>query len=93
MPLVALVAETRSGLINFLSETIFRETRSMLGDLEQSVVPSELSVKTYRLKKLLEILDCMKSGVYQYLQLSINICNVNKVIECRTMNVKYRTHS
>ena len=68
LPLVPLVAETRSGLIDFLSETIFRETRSMLGDLEQSVVQSELSVKTYRLKKLLEILDCMKSSVYQYLQ-------------------------
>lgn len=66
--LVDLGTETRSQLIDFLSETIFRETRSMLGDLELSIAQPELSMKTYRLKKLLEMLDCMKSGIYQYLQ-------------------------
>lgn len=68
LPLVDLGTETRSQLIVFLSETIFRETRSMLGDMERSATQAELSVKTYRLKKLLEMLDCMKSRIYQYLQ-------------------------
>lgn len=68
LPLVPLVSETRSNLIEFFSDRIFSETRSMLSDLDQSSPPSELSTKTYRLKKLLEVLDCLKSETYQYLQ-------------------------
>lgn len=68
LPLVDLGTETRSRLIEFFSECIFRETRSVLGDLDNAVPQPELAVKTYRLKKLLEMLDCVKSGVYQYLQ-------------------------
>jgi hypothetical protein len=68
LPLVPLVAETRSRLIEFFSESIFQETRLMLGDIEHSMPQPELVLKTYRLKKLLELLDCLKSGVYQYLQ-------------------------
>jgi hypothetical protein len=52
----------------FFSECIFRETRSVLGDLDNAVPQPELAAKTYRLKKLLEMLDCLKNGVYQYLQ-------------------------
>jgi hypothetical protein len=36
--------------------------------IEHSMPQPELVLKTYRLKKLLELLDCLKSGVYQYLQ-------------------------
>jgi hypothetical protein len=68
LPLVPLVAETRSQLIAFFSESIFQETRIMLNDIENSAPPTELAVKTYRLKKLLELLDCLKNGFYQYLQ-------------------------
>jgi hypothetical protein len=68
LPLVPLVAETRSKLIEFFSEHIFSETRSMLGDLDRSLPQTELMTKTYRLKKLLELLDCLKSETYQYLQ-------------------------
>ena len=68
LPLVPLVTETRSRLIEFFSERIFSETRSMLGDLDRSTPQSELTIKTYRLKKLLELLDCLKSETYQYLQ-------------------------
>jgi hypothetical protein len=68
LPLVPLLAETRSRLIEFFSEHIFSETRSMLGDLERSLPQPELVTKTYRLKKLLELLDCLKSETYQYLQ-------------------------
>jgi hypothetical protein len=68
LPLVPLVAETRTKLIEFFSERIFQETKMMLGDIENSTPSSELVVKTYRLKKLLELLDCLKNGVYQYLQ-------------------------
>jgi hypothetical protein len=68
LPLVPLGAETRSKLIEFFSEHIFSETRSMLGDLDRSTPQPELSTKTYRLKKLLEVLDCLKSETYQYLQ-------------------------
>jgi hypothetical protein len=70
LPLVPLEPETRSKLVDFLSETIFQETRSMLGALEQSMPQPELTVQTYRLKKLLEMLDCTKNRVYQYLQCS-----------------------
>jgi hypothetical protein len=68
LPLVDLGTETRSRLIEFFSECIFRETRSVLGVLDNAVPQRELAVKTYRLKKLLEMLDCLKSGIYQYLQ-------------------------
>jgi hypothetical protein len=68
LPLVSLGTETRSRLIEFFSECIFRETRSVLGDLDNAVPQPELAAKTYRLKKLLEMLDCLKNGVYQYLQ-------------------------
>jgi hypothetical protein len=68
LPLVPLAGETRSQLIEFFSECIFQETRQMLGDLDKSVSQPELAVKTYRLKKLLELLDCLKNGIYQYLQ-------------------------
>jgi hypothetical protein len=76
LSLVPLGAETRSKLIEFFSERIFSETRfpfreampTMLGDLDRATPQPELSTKTYRLKKLLEVLDCLKSETYQYLQ-------------------------
>lgn len=76
LPLVPLVAETRSKLIELFSERIFSETRfpfreampTMLGELDRLTPQPELSTKTYRLKKLLEVLDCLKSETYQYLQ-------------------------
>ena len=63
-----LVTETRSMLVEFFSDPVFSETRSMLGDLDRSLLQAELVTKTYRLKKLLELLDCLKSETYQYLQ-------------------------
>jgi hypothetical protein len=68
LPLVILGSETRSRLIEFFSDCIFQETRLVLGDLENAVPQFDLHVKTYRLKKLLEFIDCLKNGVYQYLQ-------------------------
>jgi hypothetical protein len=68
LPLVHLVAETRSKLIAFFSDSIVQETRVMLGDIENSTPPKELALKTDRLRKLLELLDCLKRGMYQYLQ-------------------------
>ena len=68
LPLVRLDDTIREGFINVLSDTFFQETRQMLGALEQAHSTELLSDQTYRLKKLLEMLDCFKNPAYQYLQ-------------------------
>lgn len=68
LPLIKLDDTTRQGFINVLSDTFFQETRQMLGYMEQANSTELLSNQAYRLKKLLEMLDCLKNPVYQYLQ-------------------------
>jgi hypothetical protein len=54
-------------LISFFSSAIQNETAALLKHLE-SESESSVSSRTYRLRKMLELLDCLKSESYQYLQ-------------------------
>ncbi|MDY6783790.1 MAG: hypothetical protein SW833_14820 [Cyanobacteriota bacterium] len=65
IPLVELKKSTRSQFVDFFNETIVEETKKVLDRLD-SLSPSVESV--YRLRKLIELLDCFKNESYQYLQ-------------------------
>jgi hypothetical protein len=68
LPLVKLEVPIRRQLVDFFSETIFSETKAVLAELDRSATQVDLVPKTYRLKKLLELLDCLKVESYDYFQ-------------------------
>jgi hypothetical protein len=65
LPLVKLGKVNRQSFIAFFNEAIVSETKVILEMLANSSVQEE---RIYRLKKLIELLDCMKDESYQYLQ-------------------------
>jgi hypothetical protein len=67
LPVVTLGNSNRRTLISFFSSAIQNETAALLKHLE-SESESSVSSRTYRLRKMLELLDCLKSESYQYLQ-------------------------
>lgn len=68
LPLVTLGIATRRGLIEFFSEAILGETRALIHGSESPMTQTQWQDKTTRLKTLLELLDCLKTDTYQYLQ-------------------------
>jgi hypothetical protein len=67
LPLVPLCNANRKNLISFFSSAIQSETTALLKQLEIEHETS-ISSRTYRLRKMLELVDCLKSESYQYLQ-------------------------
>jgi hypothetical protein len=68
LPLIKLEVPTRQKLVTFFSETIFSETREVLAELERATTQADILPRAYRLKKLLELLDCVKVESYDYFQ-------------------------
>ncbi|HBB35283.1 MAG TPA: hypothetical protein DDZ80_01340 [Cyanobacteria bacterium UBA8803] len=68
LPLIPLASTTRSMLIAFFNEMILKETAAMLADLERTISKEILEPRTYRIKKLLELLNCCKNSTFAYLQ-------------------------
>lgn len=64
-PLVKLGKNNRQEMMNFFSNAIVSETKAILNKIEKLRMQNE---ETYRLKKLIELLDCIKNENYQYLQ-------------------------
>jgi hypothetical protein len=62
---VSLNTPTRQKMIDFLYETIVEETKVLLYQIEDLAIHDEL---TYRLSKLIAILDCVKNPQHYYLQ-------------------------
>lgn len=65
LPLVKLGKVNRKKLIEFFNDCIVNETKEILNQLGESLIKEE---RIYRLKKLIELLDCIKDEKYQYLQ-------------------------
>ena len=65
LPLVKLAPVTRKTFVEFFTESVLLHTKQILLQLEQDKPQAEL---VYRLKKLMELLDCLKNEDYQYLQ-------------------------
>ena len=63
--LVQLAPSTRKTFIEFFTESVVLHSKQVLLQLEQGSLQSEL---VYRLKKLIELLDCLKNEDYHYLQ-------------------------
>ncbi len=63
--LVPLAPLTRKTFIEFFTESVVIHTKQILLQLEQDQPQAEL---VYRLKKLIELLDCFKNEDYLYLQ-------------------------
>jgi hypothetical protein len=61
---VKLGKVNRQRFINFFNEAIVDETKVILEMLANSSVKEE---RIYRIKKLIELLDCIKEEKYQYL--------------------------
>ena len=68
LPLIQLSSTTRSMFTACFNEMILKETAAMLVDLEKTISQEILSERTYRLKKLLELLNCCKNSRFSYLQ-------------------------
>lgn len=68
LPLIPLASTTRSMLVAFFNEMILKETAAMLADLERTISKEILAPRTYRIKKLLELLNCCKNSSFAYLQ-------------------------
>ncbi|MEC4805845.1 MAG: hypothetical protein SAJ12_19600 [Jaaginema sp. PMC 1079.18] len=64
-PVVNLNKEVRSQMLDFLYNAIVSETKELLFQIEDLAIHDEL---TYRIDKLIAILDCVKNTQYQYLQ-------------------------
>ncbi|MFP4009286.1 MAG: hypothetical protein ACLFV6_14975 [Spirulinaceae cyanobacterium] len=62
---VSLDDSVRSKMIDFLHEAIIEETKDLLFQIEDLAIHDEL---TYRIGKLIEILECVKNQQYYYLQ-------------------------
>lgn len=65
--IVTLDDAVRSKMIDFLYEAIVEETKELLFQIEDLAIHDEL---TYRIGKLIEILECVKNEQYCYLQRS-----------------------
>ena len=65
LPLVKLAPATRKTFVEFFTDSVVLHTKQVLMQLEQDKPQAEL---VYRLKKLIELLDCLKNEEYQYLQ-------------------------
>lgn len=65
LPLVKLGKANRKKLIEFFNDSIVNETKEILNQLGEFLIQDE---RLYRLKKLIELLDCIKDENYQYLQ-------------------------
>lgn len=65
LPLVKLVPATRKTFVEFFTDSVVLHTKQVIVQLEQDKPQAEL---VYRLKKLIELLDCLKNEDYQYLQ-------------------------
>ena len=65
LPLVRLAPSIRKTFVEFFTESVVLHTKQILCQLEQDRLQTEL---VYRLKKLIELLDCLKNEEYQYLQ-------------------------
>ncbi|MEO0433888.1 MAG: hypothetical protein AAF151_19560 [Cyanobacteria bacterium J06656_5] len=65
LPLVQLAPLTRRTFVEFFTDSVVVHTKQILLQLEQDRPQAEL---VYRLKKLIELLDCLKNEEYQYLQ-------------------------
>ncbi len=65
LPLVRLAPLTRKTFIEFFTEAVVIHTKEILLQLDANSPQAEL---IYRLKKLIELLDCLKNEDYQYLQ-------------------------
>ncbi|MEM9216112.1 MAG: hypothetical protein AAGD25_17425 [Cyanobacteria bacterium P01_F01_bin.150] len=68
LPLITLTSTTQSMFIALFNEMVLSETTAMLNDLDNNVTQDMLASRTYRLKKLIELLNCLKSGNFSYLQ-------------------------
>lgn len=65
LPLVQLAPSIRKTFVDFFTECVVTHSKQILLQLEQDSLQLEL---VYRLKKLIELLDCLKNEDYQYLQ-------------------------
>jgi hypothetical protein len=65
LSLVKLGKRTRYKFISFLSSAIVDETKIILSQIGDYFSQPE---RVYRLRKLIELLDCLKDETYQYLQ-------------------------
>ncbi|MEQ9485546.1 hypothetical protein [Coleofasciculus sp. F4-SAH-05] len=68
LPLIRLSSTTRSMLIACFNEMILKETEAMLVELESTLAKEILEKRTYRIKKLLELLNGCKNSSFAYLQ-------------------------
>ncbi|MEM8638213.1 MAG: hypothetical protein AAGG51_05235 [Cyanobacteria bacterium P01_G01_bin.54] len=68
LPLVWLENPTRGMLIAYFNDLVLSETKQMLLDLDSGVSRESLAPRQYRMKKLLELLGCVKDSSWQYLQ-------------------------
>lgn len=68
LPLVRLENPTRGMLATYFSELVLSETGQMLSELDAGVTREALEPRQYRMKKLLELLSCVKDSSWQYLQ-------------------------
>lgn len=65
LPLVKLGKGNRHKFIAFFSSAVVDETKILLNQIGDYLAKPE---RAYRLRKLIEILDCIKDENYQYLQ-------------------------
>ena len=65
LPLVRLAPSTRKTFVDFFTQSVVTHSKQVLLQLEQDSLQLDL---VYRLKKLLELLDCLQNEDYQYLQ-------------------------
>jgi hypothetical protein len=65
LPLVKLGKGNRHKFMAFFSSAIVDETKILLNQIGDYFAKPE---QAYRLRKLIEILDCLKDEKYQYLQ-------------------------
>lgn len=68
LPLVELNQEIRQQFQKMFSEAIISESDVVLTKLGDSPSKEEYQSGTYRLRKMLELLKCVKNENYQYLQ-------------------------
>ncbi|NEO85462.1 MAG: hypothetical protein F6J87_14625 [Spirulina sp. SIO3F2] len=68
LPLVRLENPTRGMLTAYFNGLVLSETGQMLVELDAGVAREVLQPRQYRMKKLLELLDCVKDSSWHYLQ-------------------------
>ncbi|MEB3233594.1 MAG: hypothetical protein VKJ64_21475 [Leptolyngbyaceae bacterium] len=68
LPLIFLSSTTRSMFIALFNEMILLETSAMLNDLDHNFSQTTIAPRSYRLKKLIELLTCLKDPEFTYFQ-------------------------